>query len=65
MLTSTLYQLLLVCMVSGVHFRDRMLVHMGNTLSGCVTQDPRVGPSETCAIHPTHAVHLVACMCEP
>ena len=29
---------------------------LGNTHSGCVTQDPRVGPSETCAIHTTHPV---------
>ena len=34
---------------------------LGNTLSGCVTQDLRVGPSEDCAIHPTHPVCLVAC----
>ena len=34
------------------------------TLSECVTQDPRVGPLEACAIHPTHPVHLVACTSE-
>ena len=34
---------------------------LGNTLTGSVTQDPRVGPSEACAIHPTHPVHLVVC----
>jgi len=32
---------------------------LGNTLSGCVTQDPREGPSEACVIHPTHPAHLV------
>ena len=37
---------------------------LGNTLSGCVTQDQRVGPSEACAIHPIHPVHLVVCMIE-
>jgi len=36
----------------------------GNTHSGCVTQDPRVGTSEACAIHPTHPVYLVACTSE-
>ena len=35
---------------------------LGNTLSGCATQDSRVGPSEACAIHPTQPVCLVACM---
>ena len=34
---------------------------LDNTLSGCVTQDPRVGSSEACAIHPTH---LVVCTSE-
>ena len=29
---------------------------LGNTLSGCVTQDPRVGASEASAIHSTHPV---------
>ena len=33
---------------------------LGNTLGGCVTQDP----SEASAIHPTHHVHLVACTSE-
>ena len=37
---------------------------LGNTLSGCVTQDPRVGPSEAYAIHPTHPVRLVVCTSE-
>jgi len=32
---------------------------LGNTLSGCVTWDPRVGPSEACAVHPTHPVLLL------
>ena len=27
---------------------------LGNTLSGCVTQYPRVDASEASAIHPTH-----------
>ena len=27
---------------------------LGDTLSGCVTQDPKVGSLGTCAIHPTH-----------
>ena len=35
---------------------------MCNTLSRCITQDPRVGPSEACAIHPTWPLCLVACM---
>ena len=38
---------------------------LGNTLSGCVTQDPKVGPLEACAIHPTHPVNLVVCKSEP
>ena len=38
---------------------------LGNTLSGCVSQDPSVGPSEACAVHPTHPVCLVACTSEP
>ena len=41
----------MVCMVSGVCFRDGTL---SNTLSGCVTQDPRASASEASAIHPTH-----------
>ena len=65
-------------MVSGVCFREAHTGYvcwfwvgkkwdigtLGNTLSGCVTQDPRVGPSESCAIHPTHSVHMVACKTE-
>ena len=27
---------------------------LGDTLSGCVTQRPRLGPLGACAIHPTH-----------
>ena len=39
---------------------------LGNTISGCVTQDPRVGPSlEACAIHPIYLVCFVACTSEP
>ena len=50
----------MVCMVSGVHFRNGDVGTLGNTLSGCVTQDARVGPSDASAIHPTHpAVCLV------
>ena len=37
---------------------------LGNTLSGSVTQDHRVGPSEASAIHPTHTVRLVVCTSE-
>ena len=58
------------CLVHGLH-GDRCLFQgwdistLGNTLSGCVTQDPSVGPSEACAIiHPTHPVHLVVCTTE-
>ena len=35
------------CFVSGMG-------PLGNTLSGCVTQHPRVDASEASAIHPTH-----------
>ena len=55
-------------MVSGVCFRGWYVLYLlllgwegmahkhnsGDTLSGCVTQDPRVGPMGACAIHPTH-----------
>ena len=41
-------------MVSGVLFQGWDNGILGNTLSGCVTQDPRVGTSEASAIHPTH-----------
>ena len=38
---------------------------VGVTLSGCVTQDHRVGSSEGCGIHPTHPVGVVVCTSEP
>ena len=52
--------------VHGLHgvwclFQGWDIGTLGNTLSQCVTQDPKVGPSEACAIHPTHPVRLVAC----
>ena len=58
------------CLVHGLRgvwcpFRGWDIDTLGNTLSGCVTQDPTVGPSGTCAIHPTHPVRLVACTSEP
>ena len=37
--------------VSGM---SRDVGMLGNTLSGCVTQYPRVDASEASAIHPTH-----------
>ena len=40
------------------------IVTRGNTLSGCVTQDPREGPSEACVVQPTHPVRLVVCTSE-
>ena len=46
-------------------FQERDIHTMGNTLSGFVTQDPRVGPSEASAIHPTHPFCLIACTSEP
>ena len=36
-----------------------------DTLSGCVTQDLRVGSSEGCGIHPTHPVGVVVCTSDP
>ena len=39
-------------MVSGVLFQGWDM--QWHTLSGCVTQDPRVDTSEASAIHPTH-----------
>ena len=45
-------------------FQGWVVGTLGNTLSGCVTQDPMVGPSEACAIHLTHPVHLVVYMSE-
>ena len=44
----------MVCMVSGVLFQGWDNGTLGNTISGCVTQNPRVGASEDSAIHPTH-----------
>ena len=41
-------------MVSGVLFQRWDVGTLGNTLSGGVTQDPRVDASEASAIHPTH-----------
>ena len=36
---------------------DVSTIHiLGDILSGCVTQDPRVGPMGACAIHPTHSL---------
>ena len=34
---------------------------LDDTLSGHVTQDPRVGPSGACTIHPTHSVNEAVC----
>ena len=42
------------CMVSDVLFQGWDVGTLGNTLSGCVTQDPRVDASEASAIHTTH-----------
>ena len=44
----------MVCVVSGVLFQEWDVGTLGNTLSGCVTQYPRVDASEASAIHPTH-----------
>ena len=44
----------MVCVVSGVLFQGWDVGTLGNTLSGCVTQDPKVDASEASAIHPTH-----------
>jgi len=43
-----------VCIVSGVLFQGWDSGTLGNTLSGCVTHDPRVGASVASPIHPTH-----------
>ena len=48
-------------MVSGVLFQGWDSGTLGNTLSECVTQDPRVGASEASAIHPTHINVCVEC----
>ena len=42
----------MVCMVSGVLFQGWHVGTLGDTLSGCVTQDPV--PQEASGIHPTH-----------
>ena len=45
----------MVCMVSGVLFQGWDVGTLGNTLSGCVTQQHlRVDASEAFAIHPTY-----------
>jgi len=51
----------MVCMVSGVLFQGWDNGTLGNTLRGCVTQDPRVGASEASAIHPTNTNVCVEC----
>ena len=43
----------MVCF-SGVLLQGWDVGTLGNTLSGCVTQYPRVDASEASAIHPTH-----------
>ena len=48
------YTCLAWCIVSGVLFQGWDSGTLGNTLSGCVTHDPRVGASEASPIHPTH-----------
>ena len=55
------------CLVHGVwcSFQGWDVGTLGNTLSGCVTQDLGASPSETCAIHPNHPVHLFVCTSEP
>ena len=63
----------MACIVFGVRFRGAGTSYvcwcwvgkgwdigtLGDILSRCVTQNPRVGPSEACAIHPTHPVGMV------
>ena len=57
--------------VVGLHGKGWNISTLGDTLSGrdtlsgCVTQDPRVGSSEGCGIHPSHPVGVVACTSEP
>ena len=53
-------------LVDGLHvvcslFQGLDIGTLGNTLSGCVTQDLRL---DICAIHPTHPVCLVVCTSE-
>ena len=67
--TCNMYILFVSCLVDGLHgvwcsFKGWDIGTLGNTLSGCVTQDSRVGPSEACAIHPTHLVRMVVCTSE-
>ena len=50
----------MVCMVSGVLFQGWDVGTLGNTLSGCVTQDPV--PQEASTIHPTHT-NVCVCGC--
>ena len=63
-------------MVCWCSFQGWDVCTLSNTLSGCVTQDPRVGSSEACTL-PVHVVglyslveactlpvHVVACMSE-
>ena len=43
------------CLFQGLHIGT-----LGNTLSGCVTQDTRVGPQRfVLSMYPTHPVDLV------
>ena len=44
----------MVCVVSGVLLQGWDVGTLGNTLSGCVTQYPRVDASDASAIRPTH-----------
>ena len=55
------------CLVHGVwcSFQGWDVGALGNTLSGCITQDPKLGPSDACTIYPTHPVQLVVCKSEP
>ena len=59
------------CLVHGLHgvwcsFQGWDVGTLGNTLgnilSGCVTQDPKVGPSEACAIISTQLTMFI-CLC--
>ena len=56
-------------LVHGLHgvwclFQGWDIGTLGNTFSEYITQDPKVGPSEACAIYPTHYVRLVVCTSE-
>ena len=64
-LSSNYYWAYSSCLVNGLHgvwyvFQGWDFGTLGNTLSGCITQYPRVGPSEACAIHSTDSDRLVA-----